>query len=144
MLHDWPAEAALLADPDQRASSWPEMEGDSLIFIKDRRDRHGLLRARRGVLAELALAALALPLLGRARAAGAQTYYDQYGQPVTIAPGSVVTPAAPAAAAPLPPGSAAYGPAGVVGQTRRVARRSSRRTGRREDVREDVRDEIDD
>jgi hypothetical protein len=102
-------------------------------------------KARRGFLAEMAAAALALPLLPWSRKAKAQAvYYDQYGQPVTVAPGSVVTPAAPGAAVPAAPGYGAYGPAGVVGQTRRVSRRTSRRTGRREDVREDVRDEIDD
>jgi hypothetical protein len=111
-------------------------------------DRSGACKrskARRGFLAEMAAAVLALPLLPWSRRASAQAvYYDQYGQPVTIAPGSVVTPAAPAAAVPPAPGYGAYGPAGVVGQTRSVARRTSRRTGRREDTREDLRDELDD
>ena len=101
----------------------------------------GVPRARRSFLAEMAAAVLALPLLPWSRKAAAQAvYYDQYGQPVTVAPGAVVTPA-PTATVPAP-GYGHYGPAGVVGQSRRVARRTSRRTGRREDVREDVRDEI--
>ena len=91
----------------------------------------------------MAAAMLALPFLQWGRKAGAQVYYDQYGQPVTIAPGTVVTPAAPAPAAVPPPGYAYYGPSGVVSQSRRVARRTSRRTGRRDDVREDIWDEID-
>jgi hypothetical protein len=100
-------------------------------------------QVRRGFLSGVAAAVTALPLLLWGRRVGAQVYYDQYGQPVTIAPGSVVTPAAPPAGA-VPPAYSQYGPAGVVGQSRRVARRSSRRTGRREGVREDVWDEIDD
>jgi hypothetical protein len=116
-----------------------------MTTTQDRSGAHKASKARRSFLVEMAAAVLALPLLPWSRKARAQAvYYDQYGQPVTIAPGSVVTPAAPAAAASPPPGSAAYGPAGVVGQTRRVSRRTSRRTGRREDVREDVRDEFDD
>jgi hypothetical protein len=104
-------------------------------------EERGAPRARRGFLAEMAAAVPALLLLPWSRKAAAQAvYYDQYGQPVNVAPGAVVTPA-PAGTVPAP-GSAYYGPAGVVGQSRRVARRTSRRTGRREDVREDVRDEI--
>ena len=98
-------------------------------------------RARRDLLAEAALALVALPLVG-ARAPRAQVYYDQFGQPVSLPPGTVVAPAAPAAAP--APGYGYYGPAGAVAQTRQVARRTARRTGRREGVREDVWDEIDD
>jgi hypothetical protein len=98
-------------------------------------------RARRDLLVEAALALVALPLVG-ARAARAQVYYDQFGQPVSLPPGTVVAPAAPAAAP--APGYGYYGPSGAVAQTRQVARRTARRTGRREGVREDVWDEIDD
>ena len=96
-------------------------------------------RARRGLLAEAALALAVLPLVG-AREATAQVYYDQFGQPVTLPPGTAVIPAAPAPAAPA---SGYYGPAGAVSQTRQVARRTARRTGRREGVREDAWDAID-
>lgn len=107
----------------------------------DKTDQRRTLKLRRSFLAEIVAGMLAVPLLARTREAAAQAvYYDQYGQPVTIAPGAVVTPAPPSAVP--PPGYSSYGPAGVVGQSRRVARRTSRRTGRREDVREDVRDEI--
>jgi hypothetical protein len=88
----------------------------------------------------MAAAVLALPLLPWGRRAGAQVYYDQYGRPVTVPPG---TPAAPAPAAAPPSGYGYYGPAGVVSQTRQVARRTARRTGRREGVREDMWDAID-
>ena len=110
-----------------------------MTAMHDRSGARKAFKARRGFLAKLAVTALALPLLPWSRKARAQAvYYDQYGQPVTISPGATVTPAAPA------PAYGAYGPTGVVGGTRSVARRTSRRTGRREDVREDVRDEIDD
>jgi hypothetical protein len=109
---------------------------------RSRSDRRGAPEARRSFLKEAGAALLALPLLLWGRSAVAQAvYYDQYGQPVTVAPGAVVTPAAPATVP--PPGYSNYGPAGVVGQTRRVARRTSRRTGRREGVREDMWDAID-
>jgi hypothetical protein len=110
--------------------------------VRNETDRRGVAppRGRRGFLAGVAAAVLALPLLPWGRKAGAQVYYDQYGQPVTVPPGTAVTPA-PAAAP--PPGYGNYGPTGVVGQTRRVARRTSRRTGRREGVREDMWDAID-
>jgi hypothetical protein len=113
--------------------------------VRNETDRRGVgvPRGRRGFLAGAAAAVLALPLLPWGRKAGAQVYYDQYGRPVTVAPGTVVTPAAPAPAAAPPPGYGYYGSAGVVGQTRRVARRTSRRTGRREGVREDMWDAID-
>jgi hypothetical protein len=115
-----------------------------MTAMHDRSGARKAFKARRGFLAKLAVTALTLPLLPWSRKARAQAvYYDQYGQPVTISPGATVTPTAPAAVAPAP-AYGAYGPAGVVGQTRSVARRTSRRTGRREDVREDVRDEIDD
>ena len=97
-------------------------------------------RARRGLLAEAALALAVLPLVG-AREATAQVYYDQFGQPVTLPPGTAVIPGAPAPAAAPAPGY--YGPAGAVSQTRQVARRTARRTGRREGVREDAWDAID-
>lgn len=100
-------------------------------------------QARRGFLAGVTAAVTALPLLAWGRKADAQVYYDQHGQPVTLPPGTVVSPAAAPPGA-VPPAYSQYGPAGVVGQTRRVARRSSRRTGRRAGVREDIRDEIDD
>jgi hypothetical protein len=100
-------------------------------------------QGRRGFLADVVAAVVALPFLQWEREAGAQVYYDQYGQPVTVAPGAVVTPAPPAPATAPPPGYSSYGPSGVVGQSRRVARRSSRRTGRREGLREDMWDEID-
>ena len=107
-----------------------------MTAMHDRSGARKAFKARRGFLAKLAVTALTLPLLPWSRKARAQAvYYDQYGQPVTISPGAAVPPA---------PGYGAYGPAGVVGQTRRVSRRTSRRTGRREDVREDVRDEFDD
>jgi hypothetical protein len=97
--------------------------------------------ARRGFLSTLSAGAMALPIVWRR--AEAQTYYDQYGQPVTVPPGTVVTPAAPSSAYPPAPAYGNTGPAGVVGQTRRVARRTSRRTGRREGLREDAWDAID-
>jgi len=94
-------------------------------------------------LAEAALALAVLPLVG-AREATAQVYYDQFGQPVTLPPGTAVIPAAPAPApAPAAPAPGYYGPAGAVSQTRQVARRTARRTGRREGVREDAWDAID-
>ena len=95
-------------------------------------ERHRATRpARRGFLSGLAVAALSfLPL---AREAAAQVCYDQYGNPMPVA--------APPAA--VPPAGGYYGPAGAIGQTRRVARRTARRTGRREGVREDVWDAID-
>jgi hypothetical protein len=99
-------------------------------------------RARRDLLAEAALALVALPLAG-AREAGAQVYYDQFGQPVTLPPGTAVIPGAPAPAAAPAPGYGYPGPAGAVSQTRQVARRTARRTGRREGVREDAWDAID-
>ena len=114
-----------------------------MSVVHSKADRPGAYRARRGFLVEVAAAALALPLLSRARAAGAQVYYDQYGRPVTVAPGAVVTPVAPAPATVPAPSYGYYGSAGVVSQSRRVARRTSRRTGRREDEREDIWDEID-
>lgn len=101
-------------------------------------------RARRRFLADVVAGTLVLPFLPWGREAGAQqVYYDQYGQPVALPPGTVVTPAAPAPTAAPAPGYGYYGPAGVVGQSRRVARRTSRRTGRREGVREDMWDAID-
>ena len=104
-------------------------------------ERHGAARpARRGFLSGLAVAALSF--LPGAREAAAQVYYDQYGRPVTMAPGTVMVPAAPPMAA-VPPVYGQYGPAGVVSQTRQVARRTSRRTGRRAGVREDAWDAID-
>lgn len=108
-------------------------------------ERHGGGRpARRGFLSGLAVAAL--PFLPLAREAAAQVLYDQSGRPVTVPPGTVVTPtAAPPAAAPPPTAAApppAYGAPSVVGQTRQVARRTSRRTGRRAGAREDVREDI--
>jgi hypothetical protein len=63
-------------------------------------ERHEMARrpGRRGFLSGLAVAALSfLPL---ARGAAAQVYYDAYGRPVTLAPGTVVIPAAPATVAP--------------------------------------------
>ena len=116
-----------------------------MTAMHDRSGARKAFKARRGFLAKLAVTALTLPLLPWSRKARAQAvYYDQYGQPVTVSPGSVVTPTAPGAAVPPAPAYGAYGPAGVVGQTRSVARRTSRRTGRREDTREDLRDELDD
>jgi hypothetical protein len=110
-----------------------------MCAVRSETDRRAVPRqGRRGFLADVAAAVLVLPFLQWGRNARAQqVYYDQYGQPVQVAPGTVVTPVAPAYAAP-PPGYASYGPTGVVGQSRRVARRTSRRTGRREDVREDI------
>jgi hypothetical protein len=99
-------------------------------------------RARRGLLAEMVLTLVALPLVG-AREATAQVYYDQFGQPVTLPPGTAVIPGAPAPAAAPAPGYGYPGPAGAVSQTRQVARRTARRTGRREGVREDAWDAID-
>ena len=115
--------------------------------IRNGTDQPGAPRRRR-FLAEVAAAALALPFLPWARKAGAQTYYDQYGRPVAVGPGTV-TPVAPAPGYGYPTAPAsAYGyppPAyGAVSGTRQVARRTARRTGRREGVREDVWDEIDD
>jgi hypothetical protein len=89
-------------------------------------------------LAVLALAAL--PLVGAREATAQAVYYDQFGQPVTLPPGTAVVPVAPAPAAPA---SGYYGPAGAVSQTRQVARRTARRTGRREGLREDAWDAID-
>jgi hypothetical protein len=104
-------------------------------------------RGRRRFLANMAAGALALPFLQLGRKPGAQVYYDQYGQPVTVAPGTVVSPVAPAPgavvtpvapAAPAPvapaPAPAYYGPTGVVSQSRRVSRRTSRRGDEREDL----------
>ena len=99
-------------------------------------ERHGVARpARRGFLSGLAVAALSF--LPWAREAAAQVCYDQYGHPVTV------TAAVPPVTATVPPAYGYYGPAGVVGQTRRVARRTSRRTGRRAGLREDAWDAID-
>ena len=77
-----------------------------MTAMHDRSGARKAFKARRGFLAKLGVTALALPLLPWSRKARAQAvYYDQYGQPVTVSPGSVVTPAAPAAAASPPPGS---------------------------------------
>ena len=52
---------------------------------------------------------------------GPVTVYDAYGRPITIYP---TNPA-------YVPGPRVYGPAGIRGQSRRVARRTSRRVSRR-------------
>jgi len=97
--------------------------------------------SRRALLLRLLPGALALPALAATDGAVAQTYYDVSGNVIVVNPGTLAAPVTvydayrrPVVVYPAGPAyapSPVYGPAGVVGQSRRVARRTSRRTAAR-------------